>query len=173
MDFTSMNTFNILRKDFKHVPKINNEDQQQQNGQQKQPNLGVSSVTMDGDVLITREDFQETVNGFMAKKELDLLLVMFVCFQDTKDGQPTKQLLLVSNEACGIDNGNNILYQLCSYLNLNHGTDLCLAEKELSSKKVNNGIDLTKVAKFFDHNPRWSRKTLMPVLCDFIKSNLR
>ena len=143
-----MTTYNILRKDYKPVPKVD----------ESSPNLGISSVTLDGNVLIAREDFNDTAADFMQKNGLDLLVVMFVCFQTAKDSQPQKNILVLSTkDDCGS------VFQLCDYLMVNHQKGFNLVEKEIGSI---NG-DLAKIANFYEHSPRWSRKTLLPVLSNF------
>lgn len=155
-DFSSMSTYNILRKDYKTVPKKDDNE--------SSPSIGISSVIMDGTVLISREDFKDSLADYIQKKELDLLLVMFIQFETTQGNHEPKRHILIASSSSTPNNASiGNLSQLCNYLMVHHQNELMLKEKEIGS--INSC--LVNIARFYGHNPRWSRKTLMPALSKF------
>lgn len=81
------------------------------------PNIGISS----GTVLVARKDFKDVVTGFLQKKNLDLLLIMFVCFRECHE--PKRHIFIASSSSLPNDS-IGILSQLCNYLMVNHENDL-------------------------------------------------
>lgn len=136
-----MSTFDILRKDYKPVQK------------NSKPSIGISAATMKGNILLLRQDFIETSKRFMNEKNLDVLIVMFLYFENN-DTTPNRQIVIVTpNYKLG--------EQLCDFM---------IGDPEL--KMVENELELSKelagISKFYNHNRDWSRKKVLPFVNTFV-----
>ncbi|XP_066930295.1 exopolyphosphatase PRUNE1-like [Clytia hemisphaerica] len=142
MDISSMSTYNILRKDYKCVQKKD----------EKAPNVGISSAVIEGSIFISRKDFLENVLKHMNLLKLDVLMIMFLHFNKGST-EPIRQILLVSES-------NNLRLKIEEFM---------LQEQDLNLMK-NDFIlseELRKIAILYGHNPKWSRKKVMPVMSGF------
>ena len=134
-----MSTFNILRKDYKTVQKINLDS----------PSLGIAGAIIPTQILLEREDFLETSFRYMKQQELEALLIMLMTFGD--DGAPVRQIVIVSKD-------KNLVIRLCDHLR---------QEKELALTECEVEAGLKEYVWLFDHNSLWSRKKVMPVVVKF------
>ena len=134
MDITSMTTYNILRKDYKPVVTTPGNSLR----------LGISSVTMESDGLVQRFDFVESCEKWSVKMELDVLLVMFLSFSEGSTA-PNREICVH-----GVEKYRDVV---CDYL---------LSNTEL--KGVEKHRNFPPSVRVFDHNPKMSRKFVLPLL---------
>ena len=143
-----MSTRDILRKDYKPV----------QNADPNKPRIGISSVTLQPDVLLTRQDFLETTKSYMSSLNLNALVIMFIYFG--ADTQAIRKVAIMSLD-------KDLKDKLCDFLKSDN--DLSLVDEQME--------DLDEHLKCFihvySHNVRWSRKKMMPAVGNFLMGYLK
>ena len=140
-----MHTYDILRKDFKSVTKTISINQA--------PSIGISAATMRGNTLLSRNDFLEASLRFIVYKKLEALIVMFLYFEDNST-KPNRQIVVLSLN-------NELKERLCNFI-------LCNAELEMVERQFELINDLDVNIGFYDHNMKWSRKQILPLISTFV-----
>lgn len=80
---SSLSTWDLLRKDYKALPKSNDET----------PNVGISSVSgLSLREFFSRTQVQHHIMEYCQATSLDVLVIMFVYFLDGFDEPPRRQL---------------------------------------------------------------------------------
>jgi exopolyphosphatase len=111
--------------------------------------IGLSSVLMDMDSIMDKENFHEDMANYMSKEGVDLFGILSLYFED--GNKPVRELLLTGSD--------EVVDSFTQYL-LHHPDAACLKVEERSDKSFGGGI--TRV--FRQGNAKGSRKQVAPIL---------
>ena len=136
-----MSTFDILRKDYKPLQR------------NSVPSIGIAEATMKGSIFLSRQDLIEASKEFMNDRSLDVLLVMFLYFENN-DTTPNRQIVILTPN-------NQLREQLRDFMTCDEGFKMVENEFKLIG-------DLGEIStKLYNHNKDWSRKKILPFVNTF------
>lgn len=136
MNISSLSTYDILRKDYKQVHCNKNNSIQ----------IGFSSATIHPTVFLVREDLETVSHNFMQKFNIDVLVIMFLCYSEEHIVQRYITVYTQSN----VELKNKVLQGL-----INNRDKLSLCERN----NMHEGL--------FQHGAQYSRKVVLPLVKEF------
>ena len=132
-----MKTYDILRKDYKPVVSSCS------------LRIGISSVTMDSEGLLKRDDLVTSCEKYTVDLDLNVLVIMFLSFAEGST-VPHRELSVFSRDMKSRD-------EVCRYLSAQEELKLVERSDELPEP-------LLSCVRLFDQEPKLSRKFVLPIL---------
>ncbi|KAL7452633.1 hypothetical protein ACHAWC_004369 [Mediolabrus comicus] len=144
--WSDMSAMNCLRIDYKKFIVDNDND--------KSISIGLSSVIITMDDLLTKEGFIDSMKSFIASEDVKLFGVLGVTFDN---GKPERELLLAGNDDNIVDSFSQFL------LEHSDAAAMEIVERE-DCRDVNTSQDSMRVRVFRQGNAKGSRKQIAPLL---------
>jgi exopolyphosphatase len=144
--WSDMSSMNCLRIDYKKFIVDNDND--------KSISIGLSSVIITMDDLLTKEGFIDSMKLFIASEDVKLFGVLGVTFDN---GKPERELLLAGNDDNIVDSFSQFL------LEHSDAAAMEIVERE-DCRDVNTSQDSMRVRVFQQGNAKGSRKQIAPLL---------
>eukprot|EP00559_Dactyliosolen_fragilissimus_P001252 CAMPEP_0184864868 /NCGR_PEP_ID=MMETSP0580-20130426/16164_1 /TAXON_ID=1118495 /ORGANISM="Dactyliosolen fragilissimus" /LENGTH=478 /DNA_ID=CAMNT_0027363797 /DNA_START=308 /DNA_END=1744 /DNA_ORIENTATION=+ len=146
-----MSTRDTLRIDYKNF-------QVDQSTKSRVTCFGISSVLLQLDSLVSKEEFHKQLETYMNEEaDVPLLVVMAMIL---RDGKPQRELMLVAND-------DNLLENLTKFLLFNNSAAF-LQLSEVVNRSNTNNINMVRMNQA---NSKGSRKQVAPILLEFFSRN--
>jgi exopolyphosphatase len=144
--WSDMSAMNCLRIDYKKFIVDNDND--------KSISIGLSSVIITMDDLLTKEGFIDSMKSFIASEDVKLFGVLGVTFDN---GKPERELLLAGNDDNIVDSFSQFL------LEHSDAAAMEIVERE-DCRDVITSQDSMRMRVFRQGNAKGSRKQIAPLL---------
>ena len=120
--------------------------------------IGLSSVLLDMDSLLGKDNFIDDLTSYMTSSRVDLFGIMALNFQD---GKPNRELLLTGTDRKVVDSFADYLlnHPDAAFLEISERSE-CVIDKEASS-------EIPHIRVFKQGNGKGSRKQIAPILLGY------